>query len=406
MKRIGIVADDLTGAMDSGLPFHGLGLRTRVHLSPDRVGEEGVAVLDTESRESSPSEAYARVWQAARRLRGRTLYKKIDSTLRGNLGQELDAVLDALTLRRALVTPAFPAAGRTVASGQLLVGELPLRQTDFREDPLCPADDHIPTLLRAQTRRSVGQVGVEAMGAGTVSLLDEVRCRPEQLLVIDASSDAHLAAVAGAAAALGEGCLSCGSAGLAGALAEAMQEPVSPQRPRTRHARPGPVLVVAGSRRQATQRQVDRALADLNATRLQIVPEAPTSSAERAREAACGHLGRGWHVILAAAPEPYLPGLDQQLARTLGEVAAAVVLSQPLAGLVLTGGATATAVCRALGIDSLEIEAELAPGIPAGRVVGGRWAGLGVVTKAGGFGREDVLVQAIAYLVAGGGDGG
>jgi uncharacterized protein YgbK (DUF1537 family) len=409
MKRVGIIADDLTGAMDTGLSFRRLGLCTRVHLGPAGMGDERVAVLDTESRELPPGEAYARVWQAACDLRGRTVYKKIDSTLRGNLGPELDAVLDALELERALIAPAFPAAGRTVLGGKLLVRGVPLRNTDFRDDPLCPAHDHIPTLLRTHSQRRVCHVGVEVASQGVAALVDEIRLQWEELVVVDATRDAHLAVVAGAAVALGEGCMSCGSAGLAGALAGAHLEATEPEplwAPPPRHGPWGPILVVAGSRRLGTRDQIERALSVVGASRIEIEPDDPEASAERAKEAAGGHLERGRHVILTAALEPYLPEAGHRLARHLGEAAAAaVVRSQPLAGLILTGGATAISVCRALGVDSLEIEAEVAPGIPAGRVVGGPWDGLRVITKAGGFGQKDALVRAIEHLVTGGQDG-
>ena len=89
---------------------------------------------------------------------------------------------------------------------------------------------------------------------------------------------------------------------------------------------------------------------------------------------------------------------EDAMARHLGMVATSLATSHVLSGLVLTGGLVAFSVCRALGIGSSVIEAELAPGIPCGRVRGGEMDGVRLVTKAGGFGDAGALVRAIRYL--------
>jgi len=273
MLQFGVIADDLTGAMDTGLQFAQLGLRTIVYLEPARVDIDAVPVLDTESRDVAFDLAYAKVRDAARRLKGRVVYKKIDSTLRGNIGWEVDAVMDELDLSLALVSPAFPANGRTTRDGYLLVRGVRLRQTDFAEDTLCPPTDHIPSLLQRQSNRSVRHIGVEVVEQGAEALLDDIRQGLKQILVVDAVSNTHLSTIARAIESLGESCLACGSAGLAQALPEAFHlEPT--------HRPPGaisemvdlPVLVVAGSLRQATRTQIEKAVSLAGAALIEIDP--------------------------------------------------------------------------------------------------------------------------------------
>jgi D-threonate/D-erythronate kinase len=123
--RYGIIADDLTGACDAGVQFARRGFATVVQMAPGRVqSPTEVTVLNTHSRADSPQTARRKVLEACRTLRGwgvRLIYKKIDSTLRGNVTAEIAAAMQATGRERAVVTPAFPAMGRTVAGGRLYV---------------------------------------------------------------------------------------------------------------------------------------------------------------------------------------------------------------------------------------------------------------------------------------------
>ncbi|MDE6168597.1 MAG: four-carbon acid sugar kinase family protein, partial [Acetatifactor sp.] len=138
MSRILIVADDLTGANDTGVRFAKCGAKVftvldKEHVNWEKAGDCDCITLSTDSRGLPPREAYERVHRAVRKFSGREtiLYsKRIDSTLRGNLGAETDAMLDALADdRMAVVVPAFPEAGRTYVGGHLLVCGVPLFRT-------------------------------------------------------------------------------------------------------------------------------------------------------------------------------------------------------------------------------------------------------------------------------------
>lgn len=402
MKGFGIIADDLTGAMDTGVQFSKIGLRTILHIDPASVDDARVVVLDTESREDPPKVAYEKVRDAARRLKGRVIYKKIDSTLRGNIGYELDAVMDELGLKNALIAPAFPANGRTTFEGQQLVDGLPLRESNFSKDPLCPTTDHIPTLLEDQSVHSVGHIALGIVDQGAGALMEEVERREEELLVIDALNEVHLLSIARVAAYLGASCLTCGSAGLAQALPLGFgfehQKGLSPSHPRA-----GPVLVVAGSRHQATVRQIERAVTHLGAALIEIDPRRIEATTEQALAEANKSLSDGKDVIVSTAFGAYLPEQSQAIAIGLGNLAADIAKRGSLSGLVLTGGSIAFSTCRALGVATIELQEEVAPGIPAGVVLKGEREGIRIVTKAGGFGEDDASLKAIKYLR--GGDG-
>ena len=103
--------------------------------------EYDVIVIDSESRNNPPVDAYNRMKEIAAYLKEtdrRLIYKKIDSTLRGNIGVELDAIIDELDLEAAIIAPSFPAAGRTTLNGRVFVNGVPLEETGFAHDPLKP----------------------------------------------------------------------------------------------------------------------------------------------------------------------------------------------------------------------------------------------------------------------------
>ena len=137
---VGIQADDLTGACDTGAPFAARGLETLVVMhdgtgSPAWSGASAdVLVIDTETREQSAEEARERARAAGAALTAgspRILYKKVDSTLRGHVAAEIDGMLDGAGLGLALLTPAFPAQRRTVVDGCVRVdGRLARRDAD------------------------------------------------------------------------------------------------------------------------------------------------------------------------------------------------------------------------------------------------------------------------------------
>lgn len=124
--RIAIIADDLTGASDSGVQFARKGLRTAVLFDSSRLAADiqqvDTVALDTDSRALTADQARSRAEQAARRLSSAGVahfYKKVDSTLRGNPGAEVDGVMNAVAFDLAVVAPAFPRLGRTTVGGAI-----------------------------------------------------------------------------------------------------------------------------------------------------------------------------------------------------------------------------------------------------------------------------------------------
>ena len=164
MPDITVIADDLTGAADAGVQLARAGYRTAVFFDASELlaGDLDAVAVDTDSRTRPAGFAARRVVEAAHAVRYASIvYKKLDSTLRGNVAAELEAAFGAAGRERTIVAPAFPAAGRTTIGGTQLVHGVPVDETEMRNDPRTPVREaHVPTLL-ADAFASVGTLDVE-----------------------------------------------------------------------------------------------------------------------------------------------------------------------------------------------------------------------------------------------------
>jgi len=403
-QTLGIVADDLTGAMDSSGYFATMGFGTVVILAPSFSSDADVVVITTNSRAEAPDIARERVKGAMRSLAGRVVYKKIDSTLRGNIGVELEAAIEELGGEKTIVAPAFPAVGRTTVAGNLLVNGVPVAQTQFANDPILPVkESHIPTLLEKSTRRQVGAVTVEDIKAGPESLYRKISEMPQDIVVCDVTEQSHLTGIAQAAA-LAEGrWLLCGSGGLARELHLLIGKMPKTEKAKPTNLSPGPVLVVVGTRNQVAANQLLKAKEALGLPILNLETEHLSQkdiSAHMVAEA--NHLlDQGGGLALSSTFSQYAPELKHTIPVLMAEIAAGILASQKFAGLFLSGGDIALEVCRRLGVSAIRVHGEVEPGVPAGELIGGQYQGMRVVTKAGGFGTEEALIKSISYLEKG-----
>jgi D-threonate/D-erythronate kinase len=373
--RVAIVADDLTGALDAAAPFAARGADTRVVIDPARLpallaaweddGPEVVAVT-TESRHLDAEGAADRVAEAAASLaRWRPVlwFKKLDSTLRGQVVAECLAMRRA-TGRRLLLAPAVPAQGRRVRDAEVWVEGLPLARSPYAADARSPSLAGPLDAAFAVAGRSLAR---HDPAAGT--LLPSGDC------VADADSDDDLRRLVAASLADPGAWLLAGAGGLAAAIAERR---LGPARSRGPALPPGSgCLYVLGSRSP-------RALAQ----RARLLAAAPGLEVA---EALAGPRGPGPRPADVIVPGDGVDDDPEAMAAALAETAAEALdaSASPPEWLFLTGGDTALAVLRRLGVTFIVVEGEWRPGVVMGRLDGDTRRG--VVTKAGGFGDADLL---------------
>jgi D-threonate/D-erythronate kinase len=416
--RLGVIADDLTGANDTGVQFAQRGARTVVPLDWHDLAAVGrgadVLVLTTNSRSLPPRAAAQRARLAAEALHKAgvaTIYKKIDSTFRGNVGAELDAILEVFPAPLTILTPAFPPAGRAVRDGILTVRGVPVHETAIGRDPVTPIrESHLSRLLSAQLRRPIYTLGLRLVRGAPARAADALRAwrgTSPAVVLADATTPRDLERLAHLIVQQELGQVVAGSAGLAGALSRVLTWERRSRRPQPRAATP--VLLVVGSRNPASLAQVAwaerrRAATVIRAVIREIVADQDRyrHEVERVVKKVCAELGAGRHTLLAfaqgASGRPLRPSASATLSEFLGQATRRIATAARPGGLVLCGGDIAIAACAALEADGLELAGEVEAGVPWGRLVGGPFRGLPAVTKAGGFGTPAAFARAIRFL--------
>jgi uncharacterized protein YgbK (DUF1537 family) len=414
--HVAVIADDLTGACGTGALLVSLG-RVRVtleygagRLRTAGTGAPDVLVVCTDSRAAIPTVAAARtaaVATALRRLRPVLVGKRIDSTLRGWIGQELRALLEVLP-DRAVVVPAAPAAGRTVVGGVVRVGGTPLAHVEGVRGPAEDVTGHVPALVARQSGMEVAHVPLETVRHGPEAVRDVLTAYHGRIVVVDAETDGDLARIARACDGLPVIPVDPGPFTAALARRRVPRTAGGPGAVQPTAVR---VLVLAGSPTQLVARQV-QALA--RATGTDVVHLDPARAGDAAHwgdvaDRARAQLHRAGVAIVCPAPagghggtRPERAGPDgaaatdvRAVARALGAIAGRVLeAGPPGVGLVATGGDVALATCRALGARAIEVLGEVLPLCAAGRLLYGRHEGTPIVTKGGMVGDDDALVRA------------
>jgi uncharacterized protein YgbK (DUF1537 family) len=401
MIRVGILADDLTGAADTALQFVRAGWLTELQLSAGDTAAQALAVT-SDSRNLAAGDAAAAVTVALTQLRGAGithLYKKVDSTLRGQLGAEIRAALagwapDAV----AVVCPAFPAMGRTLVDGHLRVDGVCVSETPLAVDPATPVtESHLPTLLGATL---LAQTTEEPARGFANRLLAS-----GAIVVVDAAAEDDLRRLAEAIALLEPRAVPVGSAGLAYHLAHewsASEAHVfrSSRVPVAKNNVASTItLVIVTSLQDAARRQASALLAT-GARHIQPTPAELID--DEAWEAwsgtVLGTLEMLESTLVLTSPLDRRKRLPPMLIpERFADLALRMLkqLGSRVAGVVVTGGDGARALCHALQATSFRIEGEVASGVPVGRLIGGPMNGLSFVTKAGGFGDANTLLKSV-----------
>lgn len=393
MSRIAVIADDLTGAADSGVQLLRSGYRTAVFFQGEPVdgAELDAVVVDTDSRSLPPDSARKRVFEAVSAIGATDLvFKKVDSTLRGNLREEIEAAMEATGRQRAVVASAFPGSGRTTVKGTQLAHGEPVHRTDIATDPRTPIQEgHIPTLLAGL--RPLEHLGSYELqdGSRVGQALNDCRC-----LIADATEDGHLRALVEAIPDPSE-VLWVGSAGLTLALGSVYpgdRPPGSEPGPLARNA-----LIAVGSLNPVSREQLRVLLrGGLRGVELAASPDDPgAAGVEDAISGLRMALKQGESAALYS-PSDSGRTKPEAVAQAMAEVVCRIG-PDSFEALALTGGDTAAAVARGLGASGIELLGEVEAGVPVGRLIGPR--PYPVVTKAGGFGGRDTLKDALKVLV-------
>ena len=406
-----VIADDFTGANDAGSGLARAGARVHVlfdSCTPHQADAADVLVISTDSRALSADEAAQRTTAALQQHHAMAnagwLFKKIDSTLRGNPGAEIAAALRTSGKTLALVIPAVPKLGRTTRAGEVWIHHQRLTDTEFASDPKTPvSSSNVLACLQAQCDVPGENLDLARLRGGDVAALLATK---QGLLVVDAETDADIALLMQAAATLPSRPLLAGASGLGDALGDLLAA-------RT----PRPVLAIVGSMSAIAQQQIERLasqrdirIIDIDIRHLFAQPAWP--QAAEWQHALQQGLRDGAHCVVRTTQQAQQrhdieqlcqqqqisrQQLGERICQFLAQLTHRVCREILPAGLYLSGGDVAIAVAQALGASGFQIQGLVAGCVPHGVLLNSELH-LPVMTKAGGFGDENTLVEAIRFI--------
>ncbi|MBS1205343.1 MAG: hypothetical protein H6R25_2242 [Proteobacteria bacterium] len=403
VKEVVILADDFTGANDAGVSLAQAGMHVEVALTAGYASQAQALIYNSDSRALTALDAAARIHaltaEISTHYAPRWLVKKIDSTLRGNVGAEVAAMMQTLQAAAAVIAPAFPQAGRTTHNGQCYVQGVLLTETEFASDPKTPVQSaDIGNLLAlhssAECRYLQPAQLAEALAQATMDV--------PQLLIVDAQTDADLDLIVAQATRAATTPLLVGSSGLCDALARHL----APQKPPA-------LLAIIGSMSEIAQQQLEQAATHPRVTRLLIDADAALGAESVSyRQAIITALCAGGHCLVHTCPDVQArhqiaalcarrglsrSELGEQICAFLAQLTREVLSEVTPAALYLSGGDVAVAVAQALGASGFHIQGRAAGCVPWGYFTGCEWQ-RPVMTKAGGFGDKTTLLKVLHFI--------
>ena len=393
-------------------------------------------LISSNSRPLPAAEAYERVKAGTIALKNMGVQyfsKRIDTTLRGGVGVEVDAMLDVVGEDAvAVVVPAMPQSRRILVGGYSVIDGVALINTPVAQDVRTPVkENYIPRLLAGQTRRKVGLVTLDRVLAGQEAIelaLKEQRENECGVIVVDAITLEDVETIAKACISLKWNVVAVDPGPFTSKLAFhrgliGVEEPNIPQ---CDEVEGKTVLIAAGSATPVTKKQMEILCEDPRHIRISVDPvalindddDSTKKEINRAVEKAVEMLESDYRpraILFETALHGSLLNLDEEDAKRgytggqsadninagLGIIVARILEKvgvDKIAGLYTTGGDTMVNVCNAVGVQSLELRDYVIPQTDIGRLVG-NYSGLPIVGKGGLTGNDNTACDIVSRLL-------
>lgn len=445
--KVGVIADDLTGANGTGVMLVKQGLMAVTKFNTyqmDNMNDNTAICIDTDSRYIMSGEAKERIKETTLGLikcNIDILCKRIDSTFRGNIGQEIDGILECKDNAISIVVPSYPALNRITVGGYLLINDIPLQETDVANDPIKPIkNSYLPDLLREQTINKIGLIELSTICQGSEKIMEEVYKRAGEgykIIICDAVTEKHIQEIAKAMADSNKYYLLPADPGpltsyyvgecianVMGAVAPGpMSQDVHPDNDRsTNRGCSNKIMVSIGSVTSLTRRQLHYLSQKERVTPIHVNPEHLILTGEQRQQEislvvseALETLKIDSIIIVTTSDEdcPILNLMEISQKEGVTEDKIAVRISEGLAeiskhilngsnnrikGCIFSGGDVTASFCRVAEADGIHLVEEVMPLIAHGKLLGRYYNGLHIITKGGLVGDETALYNCAKFL--------
>ncbi|QLL73525.1 four-carbon acid sugar kinase family protein [Lactobacillus crispatus] len=403
MNKFLIIADDFTGANDTGVKLTEKGTPVEVVFSALNLNPSSSCVVDTETRNDAKNVAYGKVKDIINTINlddYDIIYKKVDSTLRGNISDELMALTESYDPDYIVFDPALPSLEREVVNGNLLVSGEHLKKTEFAHDPLKPIENE-----------NIKKIFEQIYPTGLIRLYTLNELRNKELVLdlskryfcFDTENDTDMARVVHLFSGLKGKILWVGSSGLIEELINSQNEY-------------NPSIALVGSVSEKTREQLKCAEKNgLSLVSLPIYQIYSSGDYSRYVKQITNLLKQHKDVIIMSSASYDRNELhktrrlfkkdgicDEQLGSIVQTVLAGVcrkvISQQKVSGIFVTGGATAKGLLSMVNAEKTIVKEEVALGMPLLQIEGGEFNGINIISKAGAFGDSSLLVFALKKL--------
>lgn len=423
MIKLAVIADDLTGANDTALQFAKRNIKSSVEINfmkMEDVEDKEVIVVDTDSRDLDKELSYKKVKDICEKISKydiKCIYKKIDSTLRGNLGAEIKAVDDVFNPDIVIIAPAYPANQRVTIGGYHLLEGKPIELTEIANAPKTPVKkSYLPSILTEQVNEKIAILDFKLLRQRTDIIskkIVEFLQEKKRWIVCDIIEEENFITLMDAVSSY-KNILWVGSAGLAEYLPYFYKWKGNKEL--SMKNRKGSVLVCAGSVSHITQNQVRTLLNQrkINLVKINMVRLLEDKNSELIEKSQIINqlIREQKNILLATAQSDdevekaieigkkynlSRKDVSEKIATIMAELVKSIDVNG-LSGMVLTGGDMAVHICRAIGVNSIKIISEIDKGVPLGFIESNKLEKLFIVTKAGAFGKPDVFIKSIQAI--------
>lgn len=426
---VGIIADDLTGANDTALQFKKCNAKTKILLDysipPENDLSTEIWAISTESRNISAEQAEARVLETIENLNKNLnleyFYKKIDSTLRGNIARETLTMVKTLNYDAAIIIPAFPSEGRITVGGYHLSKGTPIGRTEMARDPHSPiTESYVPSLFKNQLKEDeqniVGLIGLKTImnGAGPILIkINELIKEGKKLIIADSASAVDIEQVVLAINKSNYKILPAGTAATGSILAklwlpedditEKNEQIIMPQMPN---------LIISGSATQINSNQIEQLDKTYDFDNIHTLPLTIEMVLNGINDDfvndIVSQLSSGDTVVIHSSKllENFDGFSDDSLRGELSRANLASKITDYLAELtkaitdkikvllITLGGETSYKCCNAISAKELIMKDEVAPAIALCVDYKNQW----IITKSGNLGNPKTLIEILKYI--------
>ncbi len=426
---VGIIADDLTGANDTALQFKKCNAKTKILLDysipPENDLSTEIWAISTESRNISAEQAEARILETIENLNKNLnleyFYKKIDSTLRGNIARETLTMVKTLNYDAAIVIPAFPSEGRITVGGYHLSKGTPIGRTEMARDPHSPiTESYVPSLFKNQLKENeqnmVGLIGLKTImnGAGPILIkINELIKEGKKLIIADSASAVDIEQVVLAINKSNYKILPAGTAATGSILAklwlpedditEKNEQIIMPQMPN---------LIISGSATQINSNQIEQLDKTYDFDNIHTLPLTVEMVLNGINDDfvndIVSQLSSGDTVVIHSSKllENFDGFSDDSLRGELSRANLASKITDYLAELtkaitdkikvllITLGGETSYKCCNAISAKELIMKDEVAPAIALCVDYKNQW----IITKSGNLGNPKTLIEILKYI--------